>query len=74
MDKTLPIKSTTERKIGNTTYIVEAIFSPKARETLEQKIIRLIQRELANGTFITAANVLQSAKEFEKKGCNAIPN
>ena len=51
MVKTLPIKSTTERKIGNTTYIVEAIFNPKARETLEQKIIRLIHREIANGAF-----------------------
>ena len=51
MVKTLPIKSTTERKIGNTTYIVEAIFNPKARETLEQKIIRLIHREIASGAF-----------------------
>ena len=53
MDKTLPIKAITERKIGNTTYIVEAIFNPRARETLEQKIIRLIHREIANGAFNT---------------------
>jgi hypothetical protein len=51
MEKTLPIKTIAKRKIGNTTYIVETRFNPKARETLEQKIVRLTQREIANGTF-----------------------
>lgn len=31
-----------ERKIGGTTFRVTAIFSPKARETAQEKIRRLI--------------------------------
>lgn len=36
----------TERKIGNTTYIVCSAASEKATDTLEQKIKKLIRKDM----------------------------
>ena len=33
------------KRIGNTTYDVEAYFSPNSRETLDEKILRLVRGE-----------------------------
>lgn len=42
-DKNNPVRSkTTEMQIGNTTYIVTSTFKENARETAEQKLLRLI--------------------------------
>ena len=35
------LSRTTETKIGNTLYIITSVFSPSARETAEQKLLRL---------------------------------
>ena len=35
------LSRTTETKIGNTLYIITSVFSPDARETAEQKLLRL---------------------------------
>jgi hypothetical protein len=37
------------KRIGNTTYDVEAHFSPKSRETLDEKILRLVRGEAMKG-------------------------
>jgi len=34
----------TETKIGNTTFVITAVCSPNATETLEQKIERILRR------------------------------
>jgi hypothetical protein len=34
------------KRIGSTTYVVSVRFSEKATETLEQKLLRLIEREV----------------------------
>ena len=42
-----PIKSMTmQKRIGSITYEVEVYFNPEARETMEQKILRLIKSEM----------------------------
>jgi hypothetical protein len=38
-----------QRRIGNTTYNVSVHFSGSSRETMNDKILRLIQNEAASG-------------------------
>ena len=40
--------TTTERKIGKVTYIIEASASPAARDTITQKIQKSIKRDVEN--------------------------
>jgi len=40
--------TTTERKIGKVTYIIEASASPTARDTITQKIQKNIKRDVEN--------------------------
>ena len=40
--------TTTERKIGKVTYIIEASASPTARDTITQKIQKSIKRDVEN--------------------------
>ena len=45
----IPIRSrTTEMEIGNTTYIVTSTYNENARETAEQKFMRLIAGRVAD--------------------------
>jgi hypothetical protein len=37
-----------QKRIGSTTFVVSVRFSEKATETLEDKILRLIEREVRN--------------------------
>jgi len=39
---------TSEMKIGNTTYIVNTTFNKNGRETAEQKLLRIVNRRIAN--------------------------
>ena len=41
--------TTTERKIGKVTYIIEASASPTARDTITRKIQKSIKRDIENG-------------------------
>ena len=36
------------KRIGSTTYMVSVYFSKTSRETMEEKILRLIEREVRN--------------------------
>ena len=47
----------TETKIGNTLYIVSAECSPTAKETLEEKLERIISRNIAD--------VLPSSNDYQ---------
>jgi hypothetical protein len=38
------------KRIGSTTYVVNVRFSEKATETLEDKILRLIEREVRHAS------------------------
>ncbi len=38
--------TTTERKIGKVTFIIEASASPAAKDTIEQKIKKNIKRDM----------------------------
>jgi hypothetical protein len=38
-----------QKRIGSTTFVVSVRFSDKATETLEDKILRLIEREVGKG-------------------------
>lgn len=49
-----PIRSrTTEIQIGKTTYIVTTTFNENARETAEQKLLRLIENRIADELKVT---------------------
>jgi hypothetical protein len=37
------------KRIGSTTYDVEVLFSPGSRETMDEKILRLIRNEAMKG-------------------------
>jgi hypothetical protein len=39
--------ATMRRRIGNTIYHVNVHFNPKAKETAEQKMVRLIRNDVA---------------------------
>ena len=41
--------TTTEKKIGKVTYIIEASASPTARDTITQKIQKSIKRDVEKG-------------------------
>ena len=41
------VKSVTQTRVGKVTYIIEASHSPTKKETLQAKIMRLIQRDLS---------------------------
>ena len=43
--------TTTERKIGKVTYIIEASASPTARDTITQKIQKSIKRDVEKGEY-----------------------
>ena|GEM_PF-6358230 len=38
----------TETTVGKTTYVVRAVCSPNARETLEQKLKRIMNRHISD--------------------------
>ena len=47
-EKPGPIRSqTTEMKLGNTTYVVTTTFNRQARETVEQKLLRLVTERIS---------------------------
>jgi hypothetical protein len=37
------------KRVGSTTYVVSARFSETATETLEDKVLRMIEREVIHG-------------------------
>jgi hypothetical protein len=39
----------TRKRIGSTTYEVNSYFNPAAKETLEQKILRILKNDLTSG-------------------------
>jgi len=41
---------TFESKIGSTVYQISVHFNPTAKETIEDKILRLIEREVQNAS------------------------
>ena len=43
-----PIKL--RKRIGSTVYIAKVMYNPTATETAEDKILRIIEREVRNGT------------------------
>ena len=56
----------TETKIGNTLYIVSAECSPNAKETLEQKLERIIRRHVADVLPSTNIQLGISEKSLDK--------
>jgi hypothetical protein len=38
---------TMQKRVGSTTYVVSVRFSQTSRETMQDKILRLIEREVA---------------------------
>jgi len=56
--------SITETKIGNTVYIVSAECSPTAKETLEQKLERIICRNVAEA--------IPSIDSYQLEGKNSL--
>ena len=55
------------RRIGSTTYRVKVIFNDTARETLEEKIIRLIRYEaLENGEKCDTMSLPQMSRQSER--------
>jgi len=55
--KTEPI--TMKKRIGSTTYEVNAYFNPEAKETVEKKILRILKNELTNSTKCAILNMSQ---------------
>ena len=48
-EKNKPIRSQkSEMKIGTTTYIVNTIFKENARETAEDKLLRVVNNRISN--------------------------
>ena len=48
IDKNKPIRSQmSEMQIGTTTYIVNTIFNENARETAEEKLIRVVNNRIS---------------------------
>ena len=59
--------TTMTQRIGNTTYIVRAFFKEDGDETMEDKIMRLIQREgLASPTHCGMMDVPQMDRQSER--------
>ena len=50
------------KKIGNTTFRVSVCFSATATETMEEKVLRIIQNHLANGEKCDILNVPQMSR------------
>ena len=46
MTKENPTVTTTEKKIGKVTYIIESSASPKAKDSISQKIKKNIKRDV----------------------------
>ena len=50
------------KRIGNTTFKVSVHFSEKATDTMEEKILRIIQNQLADGENSALLNVPQMSR------------
>ncbi len=50
------------KKIGNTTFRVSVCFSETATETMEEKVLRIIQNHLANGEKCDILSVPQMSR------------
>jgi len=48
------------KRIGSTTYEVNAYFNPEAKETVEKKILRILKNELTNSTKCAILNMSQT--------------
>ena len=67
MDNNRSTTFTLSRRIGSTNYRVNAHFSEKAAETLEDKIFRMIQNEvLENGPGYGTMPVSQTSRQSER--------
>ena len=60
-----------EKKIGRTTYYISAGFDPAARETLEEKLIRIALREYYTGK--TPSDVQAEVDKLREKNRKNIP-
>jgi len=48
-EKSKPIRSqTSEMQIGNSTYIIKTFFNANAKETAEDKFLRVVNNRIAN--------------------------
>ena len=55
------------RRIGGTTYKIKVVFSDTARETMEDKILRIISREpVTNGGICDRIDVPQMSRQSER--------
>ena len=50
------------KRIGNTSFKVSVYFSEKATETMEEKVLRIIQNHLADGEKCDIMNVPQMSR------------
>ena len=62
--KTEPI--TIRKRIGSTIYEVNAYFNPEAKETVEEKLLRIIRNELTSGINRGIMNLSQTARLPER--------
>jgi hypothetical protein len=52
---------TIRKRIGSTIYEVRSYFNPAAKETVEEKLLRIIRNDLTNGVNRAIINLSQTA-------------
>ena len=57
MQGTTPIKQTFEMKIGKTTFIVTEELSQEARETVDEKLLKIMSRNINNDKYTAEGGV-----------------